>query len=98
MFLLFVLFTLGITRWAARRTRSASDFYAAGGGLTWGKILTHWDLIEADLQDAGIDTGSGILRERSWRWLSVRIIGLLGIESRLQRKLFPPKKTGKHGT
>ncbi|MBP0634847.1 cation acetate symporter [Cupriavidus sp. AcVe19-6a] len=34
MFLLFVLFTLGITRWAARRTRSASDFYAAGGGLT----------------------------------------------------------------
>ncbi|NUT13060.1 MAG: cation acetate symporter [Cupriavidus sp.] len=34
MFMLFVLFTLGITRWAARRTRSASDFYAAGGGLT----------------------------------------------------------------
>ncbi|GGU50868.1 cation/acetate symporter ActP [Pseudomonas laurentiana] len=34
MFLLFVLFTLGITRWAARRTRSASDFYTAGGGLT----------------------------------------------------------------
>ncbi|WP_354684525.1 cation acetate symporter [Cupriavidus necator] len=34
MFLLFVVFTLGITRWAARRTRSASDFYAAGGGLT----------------------------------------------------------------
>ncbi|RWA49704.1 cation acetate symporter [Cupriavidus sp. UYMSc13B] len=34
MFLLFVLFTLGITRWAARRTRSASDFYAAGGGLS----------------------------------------------------------------
>ncbi|SPA18107.1 Cation/acetate symporter, SSS family [Cupriavidus taiwanensis] len=34
MFVLFVLFTLGITRWAARRTRSASDFYAAGGGLT----------------------------------------------------------------
>ncbi|UIF90564.1 cation acetate symporter [Cupriavidus sp. UYPR2.512] len=34
MFMLFVLFTLGITRWAARRTRSASDFYAAGGGLS----------------------------------------------------------------
>ncbi|KZE27316.1 cation acetate symporter [Crenobacter luteus] len=34
MFLVFVLFTLGITRWAARRTRSASDFYTAGGGLT----------------------------------------------------------------
>lgn len=34
MFLLFVLATLGITTWAARRTRSASDFYAAGGGLS----------------------------------------------------------------
>ncbi|SDP18677.1 cation/acetate symporter [Ralstonia sp. 25mfcol4.1] len=34
MFVVFVLFTLLITRWAARRTRTASDFYAAGGGLT----------------------------------------------------------------
>ena len=34
MFLVFVLFTLGITRWAALRTRSASDFYTAGGGMT----------------------------------------------------------------
>ena len=30
----FVLLTLGITYWAARRTRSAADFYAAGGGIT----------------------------------------------------------------
>ncbi|MCO8165145.1 cation acetate symporter [Pseudomonas sp. 21LCFQ010] len=34
MFLVFVLFTLGVTRWAALRTRSASDFYTAGGGIT----------------------------------------------------------------
>ncbi|WP_348944082.1 cation acetate symporter [Chitinibacter sp. FCG-7] len=34
MFLAFVAFTLGITYWAARRTRSAKDFYAAGGGIT----------------------------------------------------------------
>ena len=34
MFLLFVAFTLGVTYWAARRTKSASDFYAAGGGIT----------------------------------------------------------------
>ena len=26
--------TLGITYWAAKRTRSATDFYAAGGGIT----------------------------------------------------------------
>jgi cation/acetate symporter len=34
MFLVFVLFTLGVTRWAALRTRSTSDFYTAGGGMT----------------------------------------------------------------
>ena len=34
MFVAFVLMTLGITYWAARRTRSASDFYTAGGGIT----------------------------------------------------------------
>ncbi len=34
MFLLFVLATLGITKWAAGRTKSTSDFYAAGGGIT----------------------------------------------------------------
>jgi cation/acetate symporter len=34
MFLAFVLATLGITKWAAARATSASDFYAAGGGIT----------------------------------------------------------------
>ena len=34
MFFVFVGATLGITYWAARRTRSAADFYAAGGGIT----------------------------------------------------------------
>ena len=34
MFLLFVCLTMGITYWAARRTKSASDFYTAGGGIT----------------------------------------------------------------
>ena len=34
MFGAFVLATLGITRWAAGRVRSASDFYTAGGGIT----------------------------------------------------------------
>ena len=33
MFLVFVLATLGITYWAAQRTRTAKDFYAAGGGI-----------------------------------------------------------------
>jgi cation/acetate symporter len=34
MFFMFVALTLVITYWAARRTRTASDFYAAGGGIT----------------------------------------------------------------
>jgi cation/acetate symporter len=34
MFVLFVGFTLWITKWAASRTRSAADFYTAGGGIT----------------------------------------------------------------
>ncbi len=34
MFFLFIGGTLGITYWAARRTKSASDFYTAGGGIS----------------------------------------------------------------
>lgn len=34
MFVGFVLLTLGITYWAAKRTQSAADFYTAGGGIT----------------------------------------------------------------
>ncbi|WP_081536286.1 cation acetate symporter [Rhodovulum sp. P5] len=34
MFIMFVFVTLGITYWAARRTKSAKDFYTAGGGIT----------------------------------------------------------------
>ncbi|QDX83023.1 cation acetate symporter [Denitratisoma sp. DHT3] len=34
MFGVFVAFTLAITKWAAARTKSAADFYAAGGGIT----------------------------------------------------------------
>ncbi|MEW5824676.1 MAG: cation acetate symporter, partial [Pseudomonadota bacterium] len=34
MFLLFVAATLVITWWAAKRTRTAKDFYTAGGGIT----------------------------------------------------------------
>jgi cation/acetate symporter len=34
MFFAFVLLTLAITKWAASKTKSAADFYAAGGGIT----------------------------------------------------------------
>ena len=34
MFLIFVVITLGITYWAARRTKTSQDFYAAGRRVT----------------------------------------------------------------
>ncbi|HEX5698483.1 MAG TPA: cation acetate symporter, partial [Rhodoferax sp.] len=34
MFAGFVVFTLFITKWAAAKTKSAADFYTAGGGIT----------------------------------------------------------------
>ena len=34
MFGIFVLFTLYITKWAAGKTKTAADFYTAGGGIT----------------------------------------------------------------
>ena len=34
MFGVFVLATLWITKWAASKTKSAADFYTAGGGIT----------------------------------------------------------------
>ncbi|MDT9599770.1 cation acetate symporter [Sphingosinicella rhizophila] len=34
MFGCFVLVTLGVTRWAALKTKTTADFYTAGGGIT----------------------------------------------------------------
>ncbi len=34
MFMVFVIATLGITKWAAAQTKSTADFYTAGGGIT----------------------------------------------------------------
>ena len=34
MFLVFIVATMGITWWAARRTKTTADFYTAGGGIS----------------------------------------------------------------
>ncbi len=34
MFVIFVAFTLVITKWAAKQTTSTQDFYTAGGGIS----------------------------------------------------------------
>src|SRR5690606_18262608 len=65
--------------------------------LTWDKLLAQWPLIEADLHsEYGIDADSGVLRERTWRWLQVRILGLLSCDSRLHRHFAPPPDTSKN--
>ena len=55
-----------------------------GGGTagpSWRTILTHWRLIEADLQDFyGIDVDDKtLMRARSWRWLRLRVAALLEV-------------------
>lgn len=56
-------------------------------------LLEQWPLIECDLHEVyGIDIGTpGILRSRSWRWLRLRILGLLSAESRTSRHFAPPE-------
>lgn len=68
--------------------------------ITWPRILGHWRLIEADMQQVyGIDLATpGLLRARSWHWLEVRILGLLSTRSRVQRVLLPEKGLDPKGT
>lgn len=42
----------------------------------------------------GIDVDTpGLLRQRTWRWLQARIVGLLSADTRIARALAPdPKK------
>lgn len=65
--------------------------------------MTHWELVEADLQDRGIDLDEpGLLTARSWRWLRVRVEQLLAVPphaygtaampaTRIGLRLNPPK-------
>jgi hypothetical protein len=57
--------------------------------VTWAQILDRWELVEADLHETfGIDMEDrDQLRSRSWRWLHVRITGLLSANTRTARAL-----------
>ena len=52
---------------------------AVASGPSWLSILTHWPAVEADLQEIyGIDVeDDALMRSHSWRWLAVRVRGLL---------------------
>ena len=68
--------------------------------MTWPQLLELWPLVEADLHQVyGLDVGApGLLRARSWRWLRVRVLGLLSApDSRLPRHFAPDPKPSKKG-
>ncbi|RSD22257.1 hypothetical protein EIY87_09335 [Amycolatopsis eburnea] len=57
------------------------------------ELLTHWALVEADLHELyGVDAGDlALMKARPWRWLRVRIQGLLqSPDTRVHRVFFPP--------
>lgn len=86
-------------RWGVGEYDEASGLYESYENPDL-SVLSLWrdhrDLVEADLHEVyGIDTGSGILRERTWKWFCRRVSGLLTCECRIQRKLAPPEKTKK---
>ena len=67
--------TTGLYRFIDARERFGAT---TSSDLTWSIILDHWDLIENDLADRGIDVGDdALMSARSWRWLRTRILGLL---------------------
>lgn len=90
-----------------RNAQGLARWYDEGPkGPTWADILCHWQLIEQDLADQGIDVALEVHRQ-SWRWLSTRILGLLNQPprvwdakgrplptSRLEWALNPPKTDG----
>lgn len=54
--------------------------------IPWSLILEHWGDIECDLHEKfNIDVESGILRQRTWRWLRMRITDLTTQPSRLKQ-------------
>ncbi|MBB4915099.1 hypothetical protein [Streptosporangium saharense] len=62
-----------------------------GSTVAWADLLERWSLVEADLHaEYGVDLDEpGLLTSRSWRWLRIRILGLLSADSRTARSLTP---------
>lgn len=68
--------------------------------MEWPQLLKQWSLIEADLHsEYGIDLDEPAAQERTWRWLRVRILGLLTAPTptRLSLALQPRKPEVHHG-
>jgi len=56
--------------------------------IGWDTILNNWISVETDLHERfGIDVESGILHQRTWRWLKLRINDLIDQPTRLRKAL-----------
>lgn len=76
MFLVFVVITLGITYWAARRTKTSQDFYAAGRRVTG---LQNGLAIAGDFMSAASLLGvSGLIFIGGFDGLIFAIAGIAG--------------------
>jgi len=76
MFLIFVGGTLGITYWAAKRTKTAKDFYTAGGGITG---FQNGLAIAGDFMSAASFLGfSAMVYNKGYDGLIFSISGLVG--------------------
>lgn len=54
----------------------------------WQRVLDNWTAVENDLHERfGIDVESGILHQRTWRWMRIRINDLIDQPSRLRKAL-----------
>lgn len=77
----------GLRDWYAP-TPAEEDKPVGAKQISWETILDNWIAIECDLHDRfGIDVESGILTQRTWRWLCLRIQDLINQPSRLRQAL-----------
>ncbi|WNM65424.1 tail assembly chaperone [Microbacterium phage Phonegingi] len=77
-----------VNDWMPRNVYDPRSIKARG----WlGPMLDNWGLVELDFQQVyGIDLSTpGLLRSRTWRWMTMRMRGLLSTEGRVQRVLNP---------
>lgn len=94
MFLVFVAGTLGITYWAAKRTKTASDFYTAGGGITG---FQNGMAIAGDFMSAASFLGiSGLVYLKGYDGLIYSIGFLVGWPVILFLIAEPLRNLGKH--
>jgi hypothetical protein len=53
--------------------------------IKYGDIFAQWSLVEADFHEFYNVDLEDVFWVKSWRWFTVRVDGLLGCDSRLQR-------------